>query len=233
MTKILITILFFFFIQVIVFAQTSEVGKLVTHDGEEIMLHKRPKKKINASSMSKGCDCQVGAKKFKYVNDQGKVSKIDESKIAELNIQAGAAYCQEFSKKMMGGGKFEDVFVLELPVNLKMYGLPVKKKKKITQLHSLLAQNEDYMLTKFTSIDFFNLIYIVKNSDHSLVSGPFQYEEVGYGKQGKKSFTEIKKYFGDCKALVSSMEEIHAKNKKAKRSEKQFVLQNITEDSCN
>lgn len=214
------------------FAQASAIGTFETFEGEAISIYNYPtNKKINLSAIDKGCDCMLQKLKLFYFNEAGKLQKIKQSEVKQLNLQEGTNYCQKMTKSM-GGQKMEHTMEIKLPEPMLFLGLPTIKTGRAIVLQTVLASSAKYILTLFTNDAGNGFCYIYNKEDYKYVDGKMAYEAIGYGKSGERAYAAIKKYFKDCPALIASMEAIKKENKKGKSFQRRMLLQDAASVSC-
>lgn len=213
-------------------ALAQTVGYIETFENEKIDLYARPDKKVNLSRMAKDCECEIeSGNSLLYVNQEGKVKKIKRSNIKHLFLSAGNLLCKETSQQILGN-THKSTLGAETSQDLHYFGLPTKKKGKGIDIHSVLLESNDYMLTMHDNSSLGPKVYIYRISDEKLMSDPISFYTIGYGKDGKKAFLDLKKYFKDCTKFVNAIDDQFERNKKTKKMRRMPVLLNIQYNQC-
>lgn len=210
-------------------AQT-EIGKIETYNEEIISIYSYPPdKKVLFSPIVKGCDCMLQKGKIFYHTTDGKHKKVSQSNVKKLTLNDKAVYCKTTGRGSMGinntHGKSN--YQVKLAGSMSFIGLPIKKKRKKTLLHKILYTGDKYMISVMNQDEEVGQVYIFETATHQLVSGPYDYPKIGYGKRGKKAYTQIQKYFSDSPKLIESMERIKIENAKVRLSQRKPLLNDI------
>jgi len=182
MKSLLVFVLFSCAIQISAFSQTT-LGHVITSDGETIEIFKRNDKKTKLTKMTNGCDCERKAGvSFLFVNNEGKVKSLRQSKIDKVRIKKGARYCEEFTTA--GSATSGTSLGVKLEEEIEMLSLPYKKGGGTRVLQSVLISNDKYMLTMYQGKYMDQNLNIYSKSNNQLLEGKYQYGEVGYSKSG-------------------------------------------------
>lgn len=228
--KISVLLLLLFVFQYGLLAQTT-LGHVITSDGETIEIFKRNDKKTKLTKMQNGCDCERKAGvSFLFVNKEGKVKSLRQSKIDKVLIKKGARYCEEFTSA--GSVSSGSSLGIKLEQDFEMLCLPYRKGGGARVLQTVLISNDKYILAMYQGKFMDQNLNFYSKSNKQLLEGKYEYGDVGYSKSGKKALSTIKKYFKDCPNILNEIDKTLEFNKTVKKFEMIPVLQNVAGMTC-
>lgn len=219
-------------LQIPLFSQTN-LGHIITSEGETIEIFKRNDKKTKLTKMTNDCDCERKAGvSFLFINSEGKVKSLKQSKIDKVLIKKGARYCEEFSTGGVGTTSFNRSLGAKLEKDFEMLSLPLKKGGGARVLQYIWISNDKYMLTMYQTQSMDQKMSIYDKSKNQLIEGGYSYGQIGYSKAGKKALSSIKRYFKDCSNIIEEIDDTLAHNKTVKRLKMIPVLHNVSGMEC-
>jgi len=233
--KISTTLFFTLFISISLFAtEDTALGTIETFDGETISMFKHPSsRKLNLSKLPVGCDCANQKLKLFYISKEGKLEKIAEKQIKKLTLKKGAVYCKTYKQSSAVGGSTRSM-AFEIPIekDTEMRALPMNAKTKRLALQTILAKNDKYTLSTFTSDLGSSFTNICSVSTGKIVKSE-KFLEIGYSKRGKTFLQTIKQYFKSCDELIAQIEQNEETNAAAKKKRHKIpYLQGVIVSDC-
>lgn len=153
--------------------------------------------------------------------------------ITKIVLHKGTRYCADYTQNSsMGSPNTSGVVKVELPEELELLSLPVKKNGSRKVLQSVIVSSPDYLMTIYNSKELSQYLFIYDISNNRLVESKLNYLTVGIGKPGLKTLETIKSYFKECEEFIEQVDKAMAYNESVKKRMRMPVLLNATGTKC-